>query len=747
LLRAHLRSDRVMRRRKAIVVLLAFVLSQSAFAQTPATTDALIEAAKKSGSTVIVITPDSAKDPAAPAAELVATDAIQEVVAGTTSEIRRIVNGWDELAAAARSAIAAHGQDGSVAWVIPTALLGLALIGIGALVAWLLARWVRGYFAAGLGLSPATRVERLLRLFAAAIIRLVLLIVLLAVPLIIGAFLWPGDVAWRVMMTSFLLTAALIGSVWIAMAAVLAPSEPHLRVVPLTDAESRRLFLHIMIAATVGVVVLGFCRWMLHLGVPRETLKPGVVLATFVTAAGFSVVAVANRNPVGRVIAGQAGSAPWRRKLARIWPALAILYFTFAFLVSAVRTLLDRPNALGLVGFPILILIAAFAVYGVALVFVDLFVARREAVARANQLKEVDAGLRESISTASSDFSLLRRLLERSAAVVAFVVGFYLLAKLWGIDRYAGEAVTAAVIQIAIVLLIAYIGYHAARLWVDRRIAGEVHRAASGGVPGGHASSRMATLLPIFRNFLLITIGVITTLVVLSRLGVDIGPLLAGAGVVGLAVGFGAQTLVKDIISGAFFLMDDAFRIGEYIDIGSGKGTVEKISVRSMQLRHQDGPLNTVPFGSIDKVNNFSRDWAIMKIPLRVTYDTDAEHVRKLVRKLGEELVADPEFGKQFLEPLKSQGIVGMEDSAMIIRVKFMTKPGDQSEIRKVVYARIRELFLREGIQFAQKEVRVRIAEGPGADAPSAQQRAAATAAAEAVVDEDVAAAAKAGRA
>jgi small-conductance mechanosensitive channel len=207
-----------------------------------------------------------------------------------------------------------------------------------------------------------------------------------------------------------------------------------------------------------------------------------------------------------------------------------------------------------------------------------------------------------------------------------------------------------------------------------------------------------------------------------------------------LAVGFGAQTLVKDVISGAFFLMDDAFRIGEYIDIGSAQGTVEKISVRSMQLRHQDGPLNTVPFGSIDRVNNFSRDWAIMKIPLRVTYNTDADHVRKLVRKLGEQLLNDPEFGRQFLEPLKSQGIVAMEDSAMIIRVKFKTKPGDQSEIRKVVYSRIQELFRREGIEFAQKEVRVRI-DDMERDLPSPQRRAAATAAVHAIVDDEAAAA------
>lgn len=89
--------------------------------------------------------------------------------------------------------------------------------------------------------------------------------------------------------------------------------------------------------------------------------------------------------------------------------------------------------------------------------------------------------------------------------------------------------------------------------------------------------------------------------------------------------------------------MEHAFHIGEYIDIGAARGTVEKISVRSMQLRHQDGPLNTVPFGSISKVNNFSRDWAIMKIPLRMTYNTDAERVRKLVKKLGEQPLAAPD--------------------------------------------------------------------------------------------------------
>jgi small-conductance mechanosensitive channel len=196
--------------------------------------------------------------------------------------------------------------------------------------------------------------------------------------------------------------------------------------------------------------------------------------------------------------------------------------------------------------------------------------------------------------------------------------------------------------------------------------------------------------------------------------------------------------LVRDIFSGAFFLFDDAFRKGEYIDIGSVKGTVEKISVRSFQLRHHLGPLHTIPFGEIQYLTNFSRDWVIMKLKLRVTYDTDVERVRKLVKNLGVELLDDPVIGHNFIQPLKSQGVVEMQDSAMIIRVKFMTKPGDQWLVRKKVYHEIRELFAREGIKFAHREVTVRLADGKKEEDLTPKEREAITGAVEAAIDEDM---------
>ena len=296
-----------------------------------------------------------------------------------------------------------------------------------------------------------------------------------------------------------------------------------------------------------------------------------------------------------------------------------------------------------------------------------------------------------------------------------------------------------------VIIFIGYILFHAFRIWIDTKIEEEVGDQEEGelGDEGGAASSasRLATLLPLFRNFVLILVVISILLIVLMELGINVSPLFAGAGVVGLAVGFGSQALVRDVFSGAFFLFDDAFRKGEYIDIGDVKGTVEKISVRSFQLRHHRGPLHTIPFGEIRFLTNFSRDWVIMKLPLRVTYDTDVEKVRKLIKKLGQELLEDPVIGKDFLQPLKSQGVIEMQDSAMIIRVKFMTTPGEQWMIRKRVFEEIRDLFEREGIKFAHREVTVRLADGKVDDLTD-QEKEAVTAAAQSAIEDAEAAAA-----
>ena len=192
----------------------------------------------------------------------------------------------------------------------------------------------------------------------------------------------------------------------------------------------------------------------------------------------------------------------------------------------------------------------------------------------------------------------------------------------------------------------------------------------------------------------------------------NIGPLLAGAGVIGIAIGFGAQTLVRDIVSGIFFLVDDAFRVGEYVDVSAAKGTVEKISIRSFQLRHHRGALNTVPFGEIQTLTNYSRDWVVMKLEFRVPFDTDIAKVKKLFKQIGKDLLEHPEIGGDFLAPFKSQGVFSVDDSALIIRAKFTAKPGKQFLIKREAYQAVQKAFAENGIEFARKQVMVQIPEG-----------------------------------
>jgi small-conductance mechanosensitive channel len=205
----------------------------------------------------------------------------------------------------------------------------------------------------------------------------------------------------------------------------------------------------------------------------------------------------------------------------------------------------------------------------------------------------------------------------------------------------------------------------------------------------------------------MVTLAAIVVMLVLSSLGVDIGPLLAGAGVVGIAIGFGAQTLVKDVISGMFFLLDDAFRVGEYIESGSIRGTVEQISIRSLRLRHHRGALHTIPFGSLDTITNYSRDWVIDKMTVSVTYNTDLDQVKKIIKQIGKELQADPAFAPHILDTLKMQGVEQFGDFAIQIRLKMMTKPGEQFVIRRRAYAMIKKAFADNGIEFAFPTVTV----------------------------------------
>ena len=309
--------------------------------------------------------------------------------------------------------------------------------------------------------------------------------------------------------------------------------------------------------------------------------------------------------------------------------------------------------------------------------------------------------------------SVLTVSIERGARALLIIGAVVLLARAWQVDfvsltmqdtlftRLVRGALSAVVIA-----LIADFVWSAIKTLIDRKLF-EAQGAGAADSEDARHRARLRTLLPILRNVLSITVLAVAVMMALAAVGIEIGPLIAGAGVVGVAIGFGAQTLVKDIFSGVFYLIDDAFRVGEYIQSGSYKGTVESFSLRSIKLRHHRGPLYTVPFGELGAVQNMSRDWVIDKLTIGLTYDTDLDRVKKIVKEIGKELANDPEFAPHIIEPLKMQGVDQFGDYAIQVRMKMMTRPGEQFTIRRKAYALLKKAFDANGVQFAFPTVQV----------------------------------------
>ncbi|MEQ9811776.1 MAG: mechanosensitive ion channel family protein, partial [Azospirillaceae bacterium] len=300
----------------------------------------------------------------------------------------------------------------------------------------------------------------------------------------------------------------------------------------------------------------------------------------------------------------------------------------------------------------------------------------------------------------------LRRIIQAAMVIAAL----WLLLRIWQVDPTAGDGPTAAVLRIilqgGVVAIVGFVLWTGVRGWIDRQIV------AARTAPPSSSMARIATMLPLVRAFLLIAIAVIVLLSALSSFGIAIGPLLAGAGVIGLAIGFGAQSLVRDIVSGFFFLLDDAFRVGEYVDTGKLKGTVESISLRSIKLRHHRGAVHTVAFGTIDSLTNYSRDWVVEKLEFGVALDSDVEQLAKVVKQVGRTLAADPDSSEGLLDAPKFKGIGRITDYALIISVKFMAKPGQQFAIRRETYRRVVEAFKANGIRLASPSISINRGDG-----------------------------------
>jgi small conductance mechanosensitive channel len=253
---------------------------------------------------------------------------------------------------------------------------------------------------------------------------------------------------------------------------------------------------------------------------------------------------------------------------------------------------------------------------------------------------------------------------------------------------------TRSAISIAAVLVIALIAWEFVSSAVERYLS---KTDAEGNLVERGARAR--TLLPLLRNVIFVVLAVLVTMIVLSELGIDIAPLLAGAGVIGLAVGFGSQKLVQDVITGAFILFEDAIAVGDVVRVAGQAGVVEAISIRSIRLRDLTGSVHTIPFSTVDTVTNLTKEFSYYVLEVGVAYREDTDQVVEVLCAILDDMRDDPDLGQFILEPLDVLGVDAVADSAVIIKARIKTVPIKQWSVGREFNRRMKKRFDELGIE------------------------------------------------
>ena len=497
--------------------------------------------------------------------------------------------------------------------------------------------------------------------------------------------------------------------------AILAPRTPQLRVFPIPDENAHYAYVWVRRFTHIGVYGYLVAAFVQAAGVAAVS---GVILKLvgLLVAALAIVLILQLRASVERLIAGRRegerrGWASLRQRFADVWHVVAILYVA------------------GLYGVWLLDIAAGFlfAARATVVTIVALIAAQLLALGAWRALHRVfalseDAKRRFPGLEARADRYL--RVVAVAVRVLIWVLAAIAIGQAWGADPLAwllsagGGQVVGALIQIAIIVLGALVVLELVSSSIERYL-GETD-AAGNPLP---RSARLRTLLPLARNAVRVTVGIIAILMILDRIGINITPLLAGAGVVGLAIGFGSQALVRDIITGLFILVEDTVSVGDVARVGGHIGLVEAMSIRTIRLRDLSGTVHVVPFGEVTTVENLTKDFSYAVMEVGVAYRENTDEVVEVLREVAEELGRDPEVGPNMLEPLEVLGVDALGDSAVIIKVRIKTPPIKQWSVKRAFNRLLKQAFDARGIEIPFPHTTLYFGEDKQGRAPAAQVR------------------------
>ncbi len=500
-----------------------------------------------------------------------------------------------------------------------------------------------------------------------------------------------------------------------ALRILFASSHEGLRLVPISAAQAR--YCNGFLASLAGFVGYGMLVVVpiLNLNLSPAFGKVISVLIMLIALLAAMTVILKKRLAVRDLILGkaeQAGMAASRvalRMLAGVWHILAILYALMVFGV----TLLHPETALP---FVLIATLKTILYIGIGMLVSGLLtqlIGRR--ITLSDELRRRLPMLEGRLNAYVPSFLKVIRI------IILIAVALYTLDAWGAFDLaawYASEAgahTVAAVIQVLLILAMAAI------VWIG--LASLIENYLNPETGGGAPTARAQTLMSLFRNALAITLIIMTVMIVLSQIGINIGPLIAGAGVLGLAIGFGAQKLVQDVITGVFIQLENAMNTGDVVSVGGVTGTAERVSIRSVAIRDLSGTYHIVPFSSVGTVSNFMREYGNHVGEYGIAYRENIDYAIEQLQAAFEELKASEEHGHKLLAPMTVAGVIALADSSVNIRVVIKTTPGDQWGVGRAYNRLVKLYFDKAGIEIPFPHTTLYFGEDRDGSAPPAHVR------------------------
>lgn len=488
---------------------------------------------------------------------------------------------------------------------------------------------------------------------------------------------------------------------------VLQPDMPAARLCAAGNHEAKTMYLRISAVMLVIVLMRILGQVLLAIHTPPDAIATYQVAVAVIYLATFIWLAYRSRLAAQQWFGGLGELAPLIGGVGRKWIPIAPLFFT----ALAVTLIYGAVSGYIYVGQAMVLTLTL--VVGV-LVFETLMQAF---------VRRLDSQL--AGRTPASSSPKLPDVVARCIRVAVLIGVTVTIAESWVVqvlhlvNNDEWEQLTRSSRTAGVTLFVAYVAWELVKYLTEPYMASKTKDAAQAiadGDANAAPASRLSTMMPLMRGTAAVLILLVAIMIALQDFGINITPLIAGASVFGIAISFGSQTLVKDIVSGLFYLSDDAFRVGEYIDCGKAKGTVEGFTLRSIKLRHQNGQVHTIPFGQLGQITNFSRDWITVKFNLRFARDTDIEKLRKAAKKIGTDMMEMPAIADQILAPFKMQGVADIAGNAILVRFKFTAKPGNPAAIQREALKRMFSTFPAQGFEFATEGANVVLHTGPASN-------------------------------